>query len=164
VTLSREALGGRIDLDPASCKKAQEVVGARTFFTAEDDGLTKCWQTHGRETTVFLNPPYCRMTTRFGVKKSSMGVWLARAVEAYINGEVNELILVTKSVNATRWGRVLAGFAHCKLSERVEFYTEHEGERQFKRVPHETQVTYIGGTLGRLRFRELFLPYGDVSM
>jgi hypothetical protein len=41
-----------IDLDPATSKLAQTVVKAKTFYTAEDDGLSKQW--HGR---VWLYPP-----------------------------------------------------------------------------------------------------------
>jgi len=47
------AVMGDIDLDPATCAAAQEMIRARTFLTKEDDGLTRPW--HGR---VWLNPPY----------------------------------------------------------------------------------------------------------
>ena len=46
---------GAIDLDPASAPRAQEWIKAKTFFTEQDDGLTKEWR--GR---IWLNPPYTK--------------------------------------------------------------------------------------------------------
>lgn len=54
VALGRAALGGRIDLDPASCVVAQTIVRAGRFFTIEDDGLEQDWNF---ARTIWLNPP-----------------------------------------------------------------------------------------------------------
>jgi phage N-6-adenine-methyltransferase len=46
-----------IGLDP--CTEAHNPVGAKTFFTEEDDGLAQSWQDQG---LVFVNPPYSTLS------------------------------------------------------------------------------------------------------
>lgn len=54
---------GAIDLDPASCYHANQIVRAAWYFTRSDDGLTMPWR--GR---VWLNPPYDTFAPKFFVK------------------------------------------------------------------------------------------------
>ncbi len=56
--LARAALGGEIDLDPASCEQANTIVRARRYFTRRDDGLSLPWTGEN----VFLNPPGDELT------------------------------------------------------------------------------------------------------
>lgn len=51
VELCRAALGGRIELDPASCEAAQVVVNAERFGTIESP--VESWA----DSTIFCNPP-----------------------------------------------------------------------------------------------------------
>lgn len=44
---------GEIDLDPASCGLANETVRAKRYYSIDDDGLIRNW-----ESRVWLNPPY----------------------------------------------------------------------------------------------------------
>lgn len=52
VEAARSILGG-IDLDPASCEKANQRVMARRYFSPKENGLTQEWVARN----VFLNPP-----------------------------------------------------------------------------------------------------------
>jgi hypothetical protein len=79
----RNALGGVIDLDPASCAVANEEVKARRFYTQEDNGLFKPWSNlDGSPATVWLNPPggYLERATMLPTNRgmsSCVGWWWA---------------------------------------------------------------------------------------
>jgi hypothetical protein len=89
----REALG-EIDLDPASNPMANATVGAKHFFTKEDDGLELDW--HGR---VFVNPPYGK--TDDG--KSLAGEFCNKAVREYESGNVDACIILVNSLHSQAW-------------------------------------------------------------
>ena len=59
IEAARQVLGA-IDLDPASCKRANKTVKAKRIYTAKDDSLHQPWT--GR---VWLNPPYGRLAGEF---------------------------------------------------------------------------------------------------
>ncbi len=111
--LAREVLG-TIDLDPASCAEANEVIQATDYFTKDDDGLAHAWT--GR---VWLNPPYSRDLMPAFCEK------LAAHVEA---GEVTQAILVSHNNTETAWFQRLAGVcsALCFPSKRIRFYRGDE--------------------------------------
>jgi hypothetical protein len=97
---------GRIDLDPASNARAQEIVQAARYFTQEDDGLAHPWSG-----TIFLNPPFSR--------GSAFGVKLLRHYEAQ---EVEAAIMVVNAYSAdTNWCRPFLDYPWC-LAHGPAFY------------------------------------------
>jgi hypothetical protein len=93
IEAARDVLGG-IDLDPASCAAANEIVRATTYFTKDDDGLRQSWRIDGRPSRAWLNPPYGYLDG----KKSSAGTWAARMIDAYERGEIEAGIRRRKEV------------------------------------------------------------------
>lgn len=113
VEMAREVLGG-IDLDPASCAEANETVKATTFYTKDDDGLTKDWS--GR---VWLNPPYSR---------DLMPQFVEKLRESYDAGDVEAAILLSHNNTDTAWFHSLAAVATaiCFPKRRIKFYRDSE--------------------------------------
>lgn len=81
---------GRFDLDPCSATKdrRQARVKARTYFTAEDDGLSLPWSG-----TVFLNPPYGR----------ELRFWTAKARSEFDVGNAKTVIALVPARTDTGW-------------------------------------------------------------
>lgn len=89
ITFAEKIFGDKPDLDPASCQEANEIVQARRYFTAEDDGLRQPWATNMTNPTVWCNPPYGRkhqtrhwwrkMKTEFDSGAFHVGLFLANA-------------------------------------------------------------------------------------
>src|SRR5690242_14606876 len=79
IEAAREVMGS-IDLDPASCEAANQVVKAKHFYTKENDGLLLPW--YGN---VWLNHPFSRAGNR---------KWIKKLCESYQGADRSE----------TRWG------------------------------------------------------------
>ena len=107
---ARSAMGG-IDLDPASCAQAQEIVKAATYYIKEDNGLKLPWWGN-----VWLNPPYSTGLIEKFVTKLLDAVFEEMTVK--------QACLLVNNATDTKWGQLALGSADavCFLSGRLRFY------------------------------------------
>lgn len=136
----REVLG-EIDLDPASCEMAQEIVQAKTYCTKESDGLSMSWGG-----CVFLNPPYGMPQIREFTDK---------LIESL--PDIKSAILLTNDQTDTLWWQKCAINAQviCMPSGRISFYTPTKG----KTAPLNGQTFFYYGNEEK-KFKKEFSGYG----
>ena|SRR2546429_3007288 len=110
---AREVMGS-LELDPASCEEANKVIGAKRYYTEEQNGLLQDWTC----SSMFINPPY-GLTNN----KSNQGIWTKRLIEEYHRGVVKQAILLVNAKTDTRWFEMLWDFALCFTRGRINYYT-----------------------------------------
>ncbi|MEM9194320.1 MAG: DNA N-6-adenine-methyltransferase [Myxococcota bacterium] len=139
---ARKVLGG-IDVDPASCAFAQNVVRATHFYTKEDSGLDHLWM--GR---VFANPPFSHPLIALFADK------FLGEIEA---GRTDAGLFLCNTTDAKFYHRLLRQFPACISEGRISFYTTagtHSQNRQGQ------TIFYHGEDL--TKFRLVFGKYGTV--
>jgi len=140
---------GDIDLDPASCVTAQEVVQAGTFYTKEQDGLSLPW--FGR---VWLNPPFSSPALR---------LFSTRAMDAYERNEVQAVVLlmICHVDLGVGWLQRLISMAPVAATHgRVGFWNP---EKATAVAPMRgTLVFYLGPNLAL--FHDVFSAFGVVKL
>lgn len=101
---ARELMGG-IDLDPASCAKANEIVRASSFYALPNDGRVMPW--HGR---VYLNPPggsceFPSIPTPHNRKRdhASPGLWWAILAHKWQTGEIDQAVFTIFNLETLRY-------------------------------------------------------------
>jgi len=122
---------GRIDLDPASCEEANEIVKAETYYTVEDDGLAHDWAG-----TIWLNPPYGRLADDF----------VARLDETYRDGTITAgIALLNAHCTDTRWFRPMWDHVLCFTDHRIDFAPGSPAKDSvFTSSTHGSVFAYLG--------------------
>ncbi len=104
------AVMGSIDLDPASTKKANEIVQASLIYTEDDDGLEQTWAGN-----VWMNPPYA---------KEWINKFCEKLCAEFIEGDVTQAIVLVNNGTETKWGQAIqiAASAFCLPAGRIQFW------------------------------------------
>lgn len=147
VSACRRAMGG-IDLDPASCDRANRVVRADRYYTFEQDGLGFPWK--GR---VFLNHPYGRGRNE---------AWMKKLFSEYEKGNIDRACVVSYAATSEAWFRPLLDHPQCFLYGRTNFIGP-DG-RTMKGNPRGSVVTYLSRDGSSLGFFEQFETLGAVKI
>ena len=116
---------GSIDLDPASCPLANEVVKAAKYFTKDDDGLNHEWSGN-----VYCNPPY-----------SDVDRWVEKTLEEVRAGRVFRAIFLCNASVDSRYAHKLLRFPVCFILGRVPFW---HPEKETGRGRLGSMVSLIG--------------------
>jgi phage N-6-adenine-methyltransferase len=106
------AVMGSIDCDPASSDKANETIGATTYYTERTNGLSQKWQGN-----VWMNPPYAQpLISEFSKK----------LVSEIPN--INQACVLVNNATETAWFQSMLEHANavCFLKGRVK-YLDTEG-------------------------------------
>lgn len=181
VEAARATMGG-VDLDPASCVEANEVVGARQYFCAK--ALDFSWR-FGRDlnldlgstlgapgvpSRVFLNPPGGKVG-----KRSSAVVWWEKLCDEYAAGNVEQAVFVCFNLEVLcttqASPRPCLDFPICFFRQRPRFWppgTPPELRGRSGSPKYPGCVVYIpsaeGGADAAQRFRAAFSPIGAVRL
>lgn len=142
LTAARRVLG-RIELDPASCERANGVVQAERFFTIETDGLSQEWNADA----VFLNPPY---GTKDGI--SNQRLWSEKLIAEFSAGRTKQAILLVNASTSEKWFKPLWSRALCFTDYRIKFIPPPECGK--KNQPTKGSAFVYFGDDPALFFRE----------
>ena len=138
VDAARDALGGTIDLDPASCVAANRIVRAERIHSRVDNGLAQEWR--GR---VFCNPPGGKTDGR-----SNQKIWWGKLVNEYLHGRVSAAVFLSFSIELLQTSQVHAtgptphDYTICFPSRRIA-YTREDGSKGAS-PPHASMLIYLG--------------------
>lgn len=154
IEAAREVLG-TIDLDPASCELANQIVKATRYYTREQNGLLQPWS--GR---VWLNPPYARTERMTAHATSFIRLFLDKLFTSYSAGDVTSAIaLVTTEVNA-RWFHSCWQYPICFPDHRIHFIVPEKRPHGDYKQMFGSCFVYLG--MNETLFTEVFSRFGYI--
>lgn len=170
---AREFLSG-IDLDPASCPAANQIIKADNYFTKDENGLSLPW--HGR---IWMNHPFGKKEaacTKPGPKCERLKTntrhkchnydfygnkaWIDKLISEYQIANVEEALCITYALTSEAWFQPLMQFPQCFLCPRTNYYGA-DGQI-VKGVTKGSVITYLGGRT--LQFWKSFQKMGTVKV
>ena len=136
---------GKIDLDPASSKTANEIVKAKKFFTVKEDGLKQEWFGN-----VWMNPPY---------SQPLIDLFCEKLVSEYRDKNIHQACVLVNNATETAWGQRLltSCSATCFVKGRIKF-VDKEGNPGG--APLQGQMILYFGQQGEL-FETTFNKFGQ---
>jgi hypothetical protein len=128
---SARAVLGEIDLDPASCPKANAMVRARSFYSREVCGLKNPWS--GR---VWMNPPYGNSAPLFAEK----------LIREYVSGNVPEAVaLFNANAMTSLWFAPIYEHASSLMVTRGRLqFSAGDPEQSFSSPSTGSVIVYLG--------------------
>ncbi|MEO0373395.1 MAG: hypothetical protein AAF329_01980 [Cyanobacteria bacterium P01_A01_bin.17] len=128
--LARKVMGG-IDLDPASCELANEIIQAKKFYSIEDNGFEQVWSGN-----IFLNPPggtnlgACFSTNSVaGQWFNKLYAWMSVAKhlgQSQCQHPPIQAIFVAFNLSVFKSCPQALTFPFCVPSQRIRFWTTPE--------------------------------------
>jgi hypothetical protein len=158
----RLALGGTIDVDPASNYVAQEYIQAKQFFVHPDeydgralsDGLSIAWGSKDNPVSVFCNPPYSR---------GNINKFVYKGVKEYANGTVSRMIFLVNSATDTEWYHMLLDHSSAALlwRGRIKFWKIFDGKAHEKWEGEKSKSEGKGKIGNSPRFLSTLFYFGN---
>jgi DNA N-6-adenine-methyltransferase (Dam) len=142
ITPMRLALGGYIELDPASCEEANKTVKADRYFTEADNGLMQSWKAR----SVWVNPPY---GTNADLGVSNQLLWVKKIAKEYALGHFEAGAILVSAATGDQFFREIWRTATlvCFPFKRIKFNAP-DGT-QLAQPPNANAIAYYGKGLSQ---------------
>lgn len=147
------AVMGAIDLDPASCAKANETVGATRFFTREQDGLSQTWR--GK---IWLNCP----RSKHDPGGRSHAAWIAHLFAQYGAEFLDQAVTIVNVATGDPWFQPLWEHPMCFADHRIK-HIDGDSSGSGKDRPTHSSV-FVGIGVDENRFAKHFAKFGKIVL